>query len=211
VKLAEHDVLGIVGVRGAGKSHYAKNQVVKTPGRVVVWDPQGEYQTDNDLDEVSVAELMAEPTLLDEEDCRLAVVADWDKPEDLADEFAAFTALLKNARHEYVTKIVIDECALLRPYADGYLVAIATQSRHWRMPLVLIAQRATMIPPGARSQCSLFISFRQNDPADIDALEERIGKIKARQASRLPRRKFVIWSESEIFRGEKPKEKESEK
>jgi hypothetical protein len=202
VKLKDQDAAGIVGIRGSGKSHYAKHRLVKVAPRVVVWDPNSEYAEPCDLDEVSVDELAAESSLLESAQCRLAVVPDWQDPTELAAQFAVFVNELRESSHAEPTLVVIEECALLRPRGDGILVALATQSRHWRMPLCLLAQRTTMIPPGARSQFSIVVSFRQNDPGDLDALAERIGAGKAARAGELPRHKFIVWSEADSFKSE---------
>ena len=207
MKLRDHEVWGFVGMRGAGKSRYVKARLVRPADRVVVWDPQAEYAESCDLDEVSAVEFANEaPELLGAERCKIAVVPDFIDTAELAPLFAEFLAQLKTRGD--ATKgtdagpclIVVEETALLRPRADGNLVALATQSRHWRMPLVLVSQRATMQPPGARGQWSHLVSFLQTEPGDLDALAERIGDAKARRVAELPRHKFVEWDESESFK-----------
>lgn len=201
MRLRDEDCALILGIRGSGKSHYAKHRIVRGSERVVVWDPNAEYADACDLDEVSLEEFTREaPELLESEKCRLSVVPEWDEPAELAEQFAEFRTELKAGPHERATLIVADECALLRQQGDGALVGLAAQSRHWRMPLVLIAQRAMMVAPGARAQASLIVSFRQNDPKDIAALAERIGQERAAKVAALPRRRFVVWSEQEAFR-----------
>jgi hypothetical protein len=155
---------------------------------------------------VSYFELESEPELLSGARCRLAVVPDWADQKELAEQFAEFVGLLREANHDITALIVIEECALLRPRSDGVLVALATQSRHWRMPLAIVAQRATMIPPGTRSQFSSIISFRQTEPGDLDALAERIGQEKASRVSELPRKQFVAWSETDAFKEKEEKD-----
>jgi hypothetical protein len=93
--------------------------------------------------------------------------------------------------------LVVEECALLKRAPDA-LVYLATQSRHWGVPLVLIAQRAVRIHIDAREQCSKIISFRQSSPDDVAALVERCGA-KAERVLTLPRFKFWSWDESQAF------------
>lgn len=195
MKLRDEMVKAVLGIRGSGKSHHVKHKIVRPAQRVVVWDPHDEYGEICGLDEVTIQELDVEI----EERKRVCVVPYWDDPDELVWAFRGFVTALKNTPMAEQTLVVIEEAGLLRQSGDGALIALAAQSRHWRMPLVIISQRATMQAPGARSQWTDIVSFRQSDPADIDALAERIGETKAREISRLPRREFVTWSESEAF------------
>ena len=207
MKLHDYDRRGVLGVSGAGKTHYVMNRIVKPAQRVLVWDLCGEYAAACDLDEVEIEEFLVEPQLMGAARCRLAVVTEWDNQVELAKWFNRFFSEVKaygqatgDDPSQPSMTLVIEETSLLRPHADGVLVALATQSRKWKMPLVLVSQRATMQPPGVRSQWSQLVSFRQNEPGDIDALEERIGAEKAQQVMRLPRRRMVTWTEEDVFR-----------
>jgi len=206
LKLQPHDRALVLGITGAGKSYYAMHNIVKPAPRVVVFDPHGEYADACDLDEVSLGELLEEPALLTYADVRLAVVPDeWDEPRELAEALKDLSRVLKRTAVDErdpkapVTLLVIEECGVMRPYADGTLAMLATQARHWKMPLVLVAQRAVQIPPNARDQASRIVTFRQKSADDVDALAARIGEAKAARVPLLPRRKFVSWHESEDF------------
>jgi len=200
MRLRDADRLAVLGITGSGKSHFVKHRLVKRAKRCVVWDVHSEYAEPCDLDEVSLDELVSEPALLSEPNCKLAVVPDWDDPKELALAFNCFMSELKDSKQSESLLVVVDECGLLRPHGDGQVIAIAAQSRHWQMPLVLVAQRAVMLPPGARAQLSTIVSFRQTEPEDIDALAERIGAARAERIMELRAHKFVVWSQQEAFK-----------
>jgi len=207
VRLRDETRLAVLGITATGKSHYVKHRVVKRATRCVVWDVHSEYAEPCNLDEVSLDELLNEPELLADSECKLAVVPEWDDPKELALGFTAFVAALKDSHQSQSMAVIIDEVGLLRPHADGQLVALAAQSRHWRMPLVLVAQRATMLPPGARAQLAVIVSFRQNDPGDIDALSERIGAERAQRVAELQKHKFVVWTQNEAMEAQQQEQK----
>lgn len=210
MKLKDHDRFGILGITGTGKSHFTKKRIVNPAERCVVWDIMGEYAEECSLDEVTFDELLTEPELLDNPNCRIAVVPEWDNPKDLAEQFEAFAQMLRYANHSTSCLGVIEECSMLRPKADGSLIMLAACARHWKMPLVFVAQRATMVPPGARTQWNNVISFRQNEPGDLDALAERIGQGKADEVAELPPRRFVKWNENDWQKNKKDKQQDSE-
>lgn len=205
MKLRDADRVGVLGVTGSGKSHFVKHRLVKRARRCVVWDVHSEYAEPCDMDEVSLDELTSEPGLLQAGECKLAVVPEWDDPRELATAFTVFVSELKDSAQSESLLVVVDECGLLRPIADGSLVALAAQSRHWLMPLALVGQRATMLPPGARAQLSTIVSFRQTDPSDIDALAERLGAVRAQRITELKNHRFVTWSQNEKAKEEPEK------
>jgi hypothetical protein len=46
----------------------------------------------------------------------------------------------------------------------------------------------------------MIVSFKQNDPGDLDALAERIGPVKAGRVAELARHRFLVWCEADNFR-----------
>lgn len=192
MKLQAHDVVVVVGIRGSGKTYWVRRNVVRKAGRVVVWDPHGEYET---TERRTVDELLADPSPLDRERVHLAVVPAWQTPLDLAEEFQTFVELLGTC--ESMT-VVVDEVGLLRKHGAEWIELVACQSRHWECPLILVAQRAVQIPMTAREQMSHLVSFRQSSPADVAALVERCGDA-ADKVRALPRRQCWLWSEQDSF------------
>ena len=57
----------------------------------------------------------------------------------------------------------IDEARSLWDYDADRANALVYQGRHRGLLFFILAQRAKMIPPNARNQCSKVIAFRQSD------------------------------------------------
>jgi hypothetical protein len=198
MKLDARERLLAVGITGAGKTTWVRDHIVRDAERIVAWDVHAEYG----LPTISLDELANDETILDEPRLRVAVVPDWEDPEDLSEQFVAFAGIMKTA--DSLT-LVVDEVGLLEGKALRRLVYLATQSRHWGMPLVMVSQRAVQVPKTARDQATRIISFRQIDPEDIEALERRMGP-RAQKIAKLPYHKFVGWDVSEVFREQREKQ-----
>jgi hypothetical protein len=191
MKLKSHDVVLVVGIRGAGKSYWIERHIVRKQKRVVVWDPHAEYKTQ---ERKTLDELVQDANILDREALSLSVVPAWRRTSEVAEQFEIFTDLCASA--EGLT-IVVEETGLLR-HASESVECMACQSRHWDSPLVLCAQRAVQVPKTAREQLSHVVSFRQSSPDDVEALVERCGD-GANKVRTLPRREFWQWCEEDSF------------
>lgn len=189
-KLEPHDIQLVIGMRGAGKSHHVKKEIVPHYGRIIVWDPHSEYE----LRHVTLKDFLDDATLLDDQSMRVSVVPPQALLKEQAGQFGTFTRHISTGR---AFVLVVDEVACLM-YGRDWLDFIATQSRHWSCPVVFIAHRAVQIPVTAREQATRIVSFRQKRTEDIAALEERIGS-KANRLPKLRRREFVAWDEEEDF------------
>jgi hypothetical protein len=199
VKLAAHDRVVVVGITGSGKSYWTKREIVDKAPHVVVWDPHGEYAEDaEDGDGCAGVRGVPLDTLdaeLEDDNARVAVVPEYRTLDELSKQFVVFCDVAKECRD---VLLVVDEIGLLYG-APKHVEYLATQSRHWGCPLVLIAQRAVQIPSTARDQASRIVSFRQIRPDDIEALADRIGE-RAERIGKLPRRERVEWHEDEAFK-----------
>jgi DNA helicase HerA-like ATPase len=182
----------VLGVTGTGKSYWTQRQVVETSPRVCVWDPHAEYGCET----VSPEELEDAPHKLRAASVQLSCVPDWDDPESIVPQFASWVRTCR--LHAEGVVLVVDEIVLLEG-AAAWLKLLATQSRHWDCPLVLVSQRATSIPKTARAQMSRVVSFLQSDPDDVEALRAVIGE-KADQVPKLARHEHIDWHEDERFR-----------
>jgi len=200
-ELDDHDRVTVVGITGAGKTHFIRHTIMAERTRVVIWDPKHEYDnatlrvTPNEL-----ARLHQAKRVFDLDRYCIAVYSrNMHDETKMVDDFRDFTRLLE-ATIGNDTLIVVDEIALFEESkkAQSQVNYLATQSRHWHSPLVMVAQCAIQIPKIARRQSTIIVSFRQTDESDIDALRwnfnERADEIKS-----LPRRKCIIWRESDAF------------
>lgn len=92
--------------------------------------------------------------------------------------------------------LVIEECGLVfKRGADvpAFFKPMLFMGRHQRADLLLVAQRAASIPIAMRSQVNRIVSFRQDDPDDVDALCERIGREYADTLPELEKLECLDW------------------
>lgn len=207
-RLAPHDVVLIVGKRGSGKSHAAKELCGAELGhgaRVVVFDPHDEYsQLGRKTDAVtlgplsqrmSVDAMLERPEVLDDAKLSLSLVPAGD-PKQVAQQFRAVADQVLDTGN---MTLVADEVGVYEDFAEDHLNYAATQSRHSNVALVFVAQRMVHIPKTARTQATVVQSFLQNNPEDLTALAKLTGsKDFAADVSRLPRRKSLTWRDEEI-------------
>jgi len=208
-RLASSDVVLVLGKRGSGKSHAAKQLIaaeLDAGARVVAFDPHDEYSrhgrktsevTLGPLEQrCTVAELEQRPELLDSRKLSLAVVPSVRKGPELAEEFETVSGMVTSTGR---VTFVADEVGEYSDHAAEELKSLATQSRHYLVPLVLVAQRATQVPKTARSQASRILCGRQDEPDDLAALEKRTRLTApdfAARVSRLPRRQLLEWRDT---------------
>lgn len=198
--LQPHDVVLVVGKRGTGKSTHAKalcGEELKAGSRVAWFDPHDEYSrkgrksTEVRLgplrDRVTIDQLCAKPSLLDQETLSLSVV-----PEgDFAAAFEEFSSMVLATGG---VTLGADEIGEYSDEANKALNTVATQSRHSACPVVLVAQRLTQIPKTARTQASTVVTFLQSNPEDLAALDKLTGDEDfSARVSRLGRGKFLTW------------------
>lgn len=189
VSLSAHDLVCVVGKRGSGKSTFAKNLIavqLREGRRVLAFDPKREYSRHAEKkkhvdagplrDRCTVDELLKHPEWLDAPDLQLAVeseVSNTDE-EGLAEDLEAVTQLVEQTGD---LTMLCDEVSLYRDAAARTLKVIGTQSRHWGKegtPVILVAQRMTLIEPNARKQCSVLVTGRQDDPEDVEAIRKMV-------------------------------------
>jgi len=75
--------------------------------------------------------------------------------------------------------LIIEECALIFRRGEelhDWAKPLIFMGGHSHVDLVLVAQRAASIPINIRSQATRIVTFKQSEPADVEALGNRIGK-----------------------------------
>lgn len=209
VELPEpHERHAVVGMTGSGKSFRVKNRVKhwSSRGGSVVWfdvkdeaSKLGRVTAETTLgplkQRVEARELALKPELLLRPRLSLAVVP----PPSAAGRARAFSMVVKMliAAHRRVV-LVLDELHLytdsaLHPAchrAAAELKTLATSGRHEGIALVLIAQRAALIPLTVRAQCNLWTSFQQVEQEDLELLVPRIGEERVARVPFLKRGEF---------------------
>lgn len=194
--LLSRDRLVYVGKTGYGKSRAVKqlcSELQARGRRLVVFDPCDEYSqhgnasAETDLgpvrDRLTARELYRDPRALDAPRLSLAVVPDKDDPKRVALDFERVAELVRATGN---CVLVVEEVGYFAEHAQSPLKNVATMARKDGVAVVMVAQRAVQIPLTARSQASVIVAFHQDEPADLEALEERCGRAMPGIAEQLP-------------------------
>lgn len=207
MNLASRDRLLVVGKTGTGKSHWVKRQLTEWIGqhRVIVFDPCDEYsqlgrkgEALGPLRQRCTVEELLEDTRgwMDRKDLALAVVSDGD-PEEVASDFETVADLVK---HTGRLVFVAEEVGYYGEHCQSRLKAVATMYRHREVAAVFVSQRAIQVPLTARSQASVVVAFKQDEPDDLEALRKRCGLAVPDIADRVARLRVgesVTWRDLE--------------
>lgn len=181
----------ILGVTYSGKSHFAKSMLSQC-SRFVVFDLRGEYAKDipgtlkMGVSEFARFAMNNRARFSDAEaPLRLSVTPSPQSAESTtfqAAEFRDFVRVCESTLADCV--IVIEEVGQFEDNGKAHAAInyLATQSRHWGCPLVLVAQCAVQIPKISRRQAHRVYSFRQVDKDDLRALAQYLGD----EAAKLP-------------------------
>ena len=209
--------LVVVGKTGTGKSSRVKAAIRawQTEGvRVIAIDPCDEYSRDGRArhgmvaegplrKRVTAEELTKQPRLVNDPRLSLAVVPDDpNNPRSIALAFLLVKKLVLIAQRPVV--LVADEVGWWTQSSAGgachqarlELGSLAATGRKEGVALVTVSQCAAHIPPDVRKQSDEWWAFLQDDPLDVEALSERLGKEHAEAVSRLPQYAFHHWRDA---------------
>lgn len=205
--LVSEDVCLYLGKRKTRKSTRAKalfgRCVRKGRQRVLVLDPHDEYSIHGRASEevilgplrqrFEVWQLLAKPKLLNDVNLNAAVVPARADPESWA---RSFEKVLELALEEGDLVLGLEEFGTWAEHCTKALNAAAMNSRHQRVPLVAITQRAKKVPLTFRSQATHINSGLQSEPEDLDALADVAGRPFAEAVKRLARGEWCHWRDS---------------
>lgn len=181
--LATWERLVVVGVTGTGKTYWLAHELLpRQPRLLVVGDRKGDYAA-LVTGSVTLRELRANPKQLAPAKVALSIRSEAHTYEALASEVCQAIDLARAAGD--LCLVFEDVGWYGRQYTerDGAepkrsvafeLAMLACDGRD-AASVVFVAQRATQVPPDARSQASRVVSFAQTEVDDLKALEERCG------------------------------------
>lgn len=198
----------VTGQTGTGKSHYAKALIageLARGRRVLVLDVKDEWSNVSVDGTRRIApgplpyrwtatQLSRDPGAVTEPDLALAIVPNGPSPRDAARAFQLIAALLREVKLPVL--LVLEEVQYWERYAREDLEAVATMWRDFGVAVLFVSQRAAGVPIDARSQINAIVSFAQQEPADIEALEDRTALTDptfADRVSRLSGRQSLTW------------------
>jgi hypothetical protein len=97
--------------------------------------------------------------------------------------------------------LIIEECALIFRRGEElheWAKPLIFMGGHSHVDLVLVAQRAASIPINIRSQATRIVTFKQSEPADVDALADRIGKSVKEVIPTLDKLECLDWDGDQV-------------
>ena len=163
----ENRIVGLIGVKGAGKTQKAK-QFFRRRDRVVVLDPLAEYQGGFVVSgQVETLDYLCG-----------------------TNRFRVIYRPLEEADFRFVCKTVwkAQDCLFIAEelgrYCDPQSIPdefdeIVTRGRHRRIDLVYTVQRYSIIHRNVTAMTDEWYIFRQTEPVDLDVMERRFGKAVA--------------------------------
>lgn len=192
-----------LGKRGSQKSNRAKalaERSMKAGQRVLAVDPHDEWsQKGRPSDQVKLGplrqryeawELLTDLSLLEDPDLCAAAVPGSRDPEQWAKVFVPIMEMVQDVGD---ITLVLEEMGSWGLYCVNQLNALALNSRHSRVAVIGVAQRAFNVSLTFRSQATHINSGLQTEPADLKALEEVAGKDFAEAVRQLERGQWCHW------------------
>lgn len=172
-------VLLITGKTGTGKSRLVK-KLRATYDRSIVLDPHEEYDGTIFFDFISFNSYISEHR----DDRQFSIVCRFADETDIDYLFRSIWWVGD------VTFIVEESNLFLDPRSknDGFL-KLTSQGRHVRVSLLCVSQRVPELPISFRAQKHTIVTFRQEEPYDLDMLElygfdsEKVANLESSQGS----------------------------
>jgi hypothetical protein len=180
----------IFGMRGEGKTYYAKKQV-QFFNRVIIFDTLGQY-SECGLCFFDVQDFKNHLLNVYREN-NFRLVFQPVSPLDYFDNICDIVFTMGNVAF-FVEEIGLFVSPLSMPFN---LANIIQRGRHKNVEFFGINQRPFGIPRLLTSQAKEIISFRQREPRDIDYFREFIGE-EAEKILTLPKYHYLKWNYEKI-------------
>lgn len=184
--MERNKIIGLVGLRGSGKSTALK-EIVCCRDRLVVIDPLGEHRFGHvaDLDEgLDVLGLVAD------RECFAITIqpgrGDLESAVDVIFETCFEIGDLWLAIEE------VPHFATASWMPEG-LDMLARMGRHRGVSVVYTAQRFAELPRRLTATTDVFVLFAQREPSDLQALAGRVGRDVAERVERLPLHGRIVY------------------
>lgn len=191
----------VAGISGMGKSYWVKNELIqkiKEYQPVIIFDKMNEYagagakdvpEKWNNYQSIHdfLSKLTSGGTLKGVHVIQCRSINDYDCGIRFFDSLGMPVALVLDEAH-----FIFDEKKL--SHLADTIKNLARFGRHKGISLVLISQRIKDIPTDVRSQFTGLISFRQNEPADVDTLKKK-GWKDVEKILALKEREYLIFGE----------------
>lgn len=169
-KMLSFDRVIILGVPLTGKTYYAA-ELTKDCSRVVYFDPCGDYAEYGAI-EFTVDELEAAREILRKPKFKIAVRPNDEDGESMANDLDRTVRLCRSVGE---MTVVLDEVGDYSLEGARTINKLFRNGRHDGIVTILVSQVATDIPKTCRRIATRYYSFLQQDPGDLDALEEKCG------------------------------------
>jgi len=186
--IKRNEVTIVVGRKGCGKSTLSAS-LIKSVRRVVVLDPQNEYNVG-----VKVNSLHAFVDVITRyrfsDDMKITYF-----PEDMTNRKKWFDGICKIVYAVGNLTFVIEELGLFMSATSfpEEFAKLVMSSRHKRINIVGITQRATKIPRDLRSQADKIYTFHQVEPLDLKYIAEYMEAGNVSRIRSLSDHHYLLW------------------
>jgi hypothetical protein len=184
----QNRIVGIVGVKGSGKST-AFAAILKRRERIVVWDPMGEHSWIPNRLELPEA-LRA---FLQWSRKRSQFAATYLPGGDLQEEIEAVSGLIY-ARGDLAFGIEELPLVCQPSYIPPMLGKLIRTGRHRRVDVYWTCQRAGEVARLVTAQTDEFVLFSQREPRDLDAIADRCGSEVSEKVAALGLHGHFLWN-----------------
>lgn len=188
VVLKKNNITIIVGRKGCGKSTLAKS-LIRPVRRLVILDPQSEYNIGvkvNNFHQFTDAVQRYRFA----EDVKITYF-----PQDRKDAKFMFSLICDVVYEMKDVTFVVEELGYFMSATSfpPSFARLVMGSRHQRVNILGITQRATKIPRDLRSQADVIFTFQQVEPLDVKYISEFMEMENVRQVKDLSDHRFIEW------------------
>ena len=187
----------VVGRTGSGKTTWAKQSLIDGVNRLLIFDPQAEYNFPRGDTAAAVKGLILGQI---KRGGRIAV-----SYAPVSDHVRALHNFALLAWALGSCMVVIDEASLSLPVgslpkdAQGAL-RLLLQGRHRGVSVVGITQRPALVSMNLRANVNRVVVFRLMSPRDVDAVSDMIGQRLAPEVATLQPFEYLDWDGDTVAR-----------